>query len=271
MDKLFDLVTDPYDRKARATPALLTVLPVVVPLVCQFGTKNPILTGILGVLGTCGAIYAAASIARGRGKLLEEVLVKEWGGLPTTIILRHRDTFLEGGTKRRYHLDALQRLGIQLPTAKEEAADDAAADDSYRSVGRRLRELTREDKKLLLKENIAYGFHRNMLAMKGVGVILSIIGVIYGLALAGAIKLDPVEFDIHGLLPPGLSGGLTLLVSLAMLAAWLGYFNKAQVRAMGYTYAERLLEKLAGLPRLRGRPAGPAAHPANAAPGAPNP
>ena len=258
MDKILDLVTDPYDRKARATPALLTVLPVVAPLVCQFGAKNPVLTGIVGVLGTCGAIYAAASIARGRGKLLEESLVKEWGGMPTTILLRHCDSHLESGTKRRYHLDALVRLGIQLPTAVQEEADPAAADDAYRSVARRLRELTREDKKLLLKENIAYGFHRNMLAMKGIGIFLSILGVIYGLALAGAINLDPFAFDVHGLLPPGLSGGLTLLVSLAMFAAWIGYFNKAQVRVMGNVYAERLFEKLATLPKQRGKgPASP--------------
>lgn len=251
MDKIFDLLTDPYDRKARATPALLTMLPVVVPLVCQFGAKNPLLTSIFGVLGTCGAIYAAASIARGRGKLLEEKLVKEWGGMPTTILLRHSDSWLENGTKKRYHLDALERLGIELPTAVEEAADPAGADDAYRSVSRHLRELTREDKKLLLKENIAYGFHRNMLAMKEVGIFLSVLGIIYGLALAGTIKLSPFEFDIHGLLPPGLSGGLTLLISLTMFASWIGYFNKAQVRAMGNVYAERLFEKLATLPKRR--------------------
>lgn len=254
MDKFLDLVTDPYARKARATPALLTVLPLVVPLICQFGSHNPVLTGILGLFGTCGAIYAAASIARGRGKLLEERLVKEWGGLPTTILLRHRDDFFDRVTKNRYHLDALVRLGIQMPTEAEELADPIAADDVYRSVGRRLRELTRGDKKLLLAENIAYGFHRNMLAMKGVGIFFCFVGIIYGLVLAGALKLDPLSFDLHGLLPPGLSGGLTLLVSLALLAAWFGYFNKAQVRAMGNVYAERLFEKLASLPKLRGRP-----------------
>lgn len=254
MDKLLDLVTDPYDRKARATPALLTVLPLVVPLVCQFGAKNPILTGILGVLGSCGVIYAAASIARGRGKLLEDNLVKEWGGMPTTILLRHRDDFFDSGTKKRYHLDALVRLGIHMPTAAEELADPVAADDVYRSVARRLREVTREDKKLLLKENIAYGFHRNTLAMKGVGIFNCLVGIIYGLALAGAVKVDPLSFNIHGLLPPGLSGGLTLLVSLALLTAWLGYFNRNQVRAMGNVYAERLFEKLASLPKLRGKP-----------------
>lgn len=253
MDKILDMVADPYDRKARATPALLTVLPVVAPLVCQFGTKSPVLTGILGGLSTCGAIYAGANIARGRGKLLEESLVKEWGGMPTTILLRHRDNYLESGTKKRYHLDALVRLGIQLPTAAEEKVDPAAADDAYRSVARRLRELTREDKKLLLKENIAYGFHRNMLAMKGIGIFFSILGVIYGLALAGAIKLAPFAFDLYRLLPPSLPGGLTLLVSLAMFAAWIGYFNKAQVRAMGNVYAERLFEKLATLPKQRGK------------------
>lgn len=258
MDKILDLVTDPYERKARATPALLTILPVVVPLVCQFGSKNPILTAIVGLFGTCGAIYAGASIARGRGKLLETELVKEWGGLPTTIILRHRDSHYDAETKRRYHLDCLQRLGMRMPTAEEEAADPTAADQIYAGVTRKLREATRADKGLLFKDNIAYGFHRNMLGLKPIGILASIVGMIYGLILAGAIALDPPSINVHSLASPGLRGGLSFLVGFGMLLTWLWYFNRRQVRVIGTAYAERLFEKLPGQKKLPGSGKSPA-------------
>jgi hypothetical protein len=253
MEKLLDLVTDPYERKARVTPSLLVVLPILIPLVCQFGAKNATLTAILSLIGGCGVVYAGASISRGRGKKIEEKLVRQWGGLPSTIVLRHRDTFFDSVTKRRYHADCGSKLGIKMPTTEEEFSDPTAADDIYLGVGRRLRELTREDKKLLLKENIAYGFHRNMLAMKDIGVFLSVCGLIYGLVLAQFVTLKPVGLNPSSLLDPGLPAVITLLFSILMLVAWLTYFNADQVRRMGFVYAERLFERLSSLPKLRAK------------------
>lgn len=100
MRALFDLLTDPYDRQARATPALMVVLPLLLPLVAHYGLKHPALTAVLAVLSSCGAVYTLSSIARGRGKTLETKLIAKWGGLPTTIALRHRDTHLDSVTKR---------------------------------------------------------------------------------------------------------------------------------------------------------------------------
>ncbi len=100
MTTIFELVKDPYERKARVVPGLLVALPLLVPLLCVYGAKHPVLTGVIGLLGGCGAIYALASVARGRGKKLEELLVKKWGGMPTTIALRHRDNFLDSVSNR---------------------------------------------------------------------------------------------------------------------------------------------------------------------------
>lgn len=72
---LIELFKDPYERKARLTPGLLVALPVLVPLVCVYGPRHPVLTAVVGLLGGCGALYALASIARGRGKKLEEGVV----------------------------------------------------------------------------------------------------------------------------------------------------------------------------------------------------
>jgi hypothetical protein len=70
-DNIFELVKDPYERKARVIPGLLVALPLLVPLLCVYGAKHPVLTGVIGLLGGCGAIYALASVARGRGKKLK--------------------------------------------------------------------------------------------------------------------------------------------------------------------------------------------------------
>ena len=56
MTTIFELVKDPYERKARIVPGLLVALPVLVPLLCVYGAKNPVLTGVIGLLGGCGAI-----------------------------------------------------------------------------------------------------------------------------------------------------------------------------------------------------------------------
>lgn len=242
---------DPYEQKARVFPGLLVVLPLLVPLLWIFGPKNPILTALLGLIASCGAIYALASIARGLGKRLEEKLVERWGGMPTTLILRHRDSFLDSVSKSRYHNDIRLKLGVTLPGAAEELADPIAADDMYIGATRQLREMTRgKSHALLLKENIAYGFHRNMLAVRPIGVLISLAGVLLGLVLSKAIQLRPLVIDFSNLADPGLAGGVTLAVAAALLMSW-SYFTEASVKRMGYVYAERLFESLRSLPTKR--------------------
>lgn len=253
MTSIFELVKDPYERKARVIPGLLVALPLLVPLLCVYGPKHPVLTSVMALLGGCGAIYALASVARGRGKRLEEALVKGWGGMPTTIALRHRDAFLDSVSKQHYHTAITVKLGIAMPTAQEETTDPAKADDIYVGATKRLRELTRGDKQLLLKENIAYGFHRNMLAMKPVGMLVCLFGIAYGLLIAKVLQVTSPHFVPVNLADPGLAAGLTLLISLALLVAWLFYFDSEAVRRMGFVYAERLFECLSSLPSVTPR------------------
>lgn len=234
-------VRDPYERKARMAPGLLVVLPLLVPVLWIFGPKNPYVTALLGLISSCGAIYGLASIARGRGKRLEERLVREWDGMPSTRMLRHRDDFLDQVSKARYHDDIRRKLGIAIPTSAGEAADPAAADAAYIAAARALRERTRSKAHgLLLKENIAYGFHRNMSAMRPFGFVSSMLGMGVGVVLSKTVQLHPFDVDFDRLTA---AGGITFVVSLALLLAWL-YFTHDAVRRIGYVYAERLLESL---------------------------
>ena len=78
------------------------------------------------------------------------------------------------------------------------------ADDTYVGATKRLRELTRSNKQLLLKENIAYGFHRNMLAMKPVGIVSCLLGIVYALIIAKILQVAPPIFTQYTLLIRGL-------------------------------------------------------------------
>ena len=247
MDTILKLFKDPYERKARAYPGLLVILPVLVPIVSVHGAENPVLTAIAGLVFGCGAIYAVASVARGRGKALEEKLIAKWGGMPTTIALRHRDNFLDSVSKRRYHDAIREKLGIAIPTPEEETEDTVKADDIYVGATRRLRELTRNNKELLLEENIAYGFHRNMVAMKPVGIVICFIGIAYGMLISPVVQATPPYFNLELITTPGLAAGLTLAISVTLLLSWILYFNKAAVKRIGFSYAERLFECLESL------------------------
>lgn len=271
MRALFELLTDPYDRQARATPALMVVLPLLLPVVARYGLKHPALTAILAVMSSCGAIYTLSSIARGRGKELETKLVAAWGGLPTTIALRHRDKHLDSVTKRGYHEAIDSKLGIKMPSAQEEQLDPEAADEAYKAAGVKLRELTRNDKKLLLKENIAYGFHRNMVAMKPIGILVCVVALVYCALLSKAIGMHAPYVNVEALADPGIAAGVGLLVATAMLGFWLLHFRKDVVKTFGYAYADRLFESIAtvkAVPKKRNRAtskaggdAEPATHP----------
>ena len=239
--------TDPYERKARLLPGLLVVAPTVVALATQFGAKNAVLGAAVGIVGSCGGVYGLASIVRAKGKELEERLVAKWGGMPTTLALRHRNSFLDNVSKQRYHELITRKLGISMPTASEEAADPAKADDTYIGATKRLRELTRGDRGLLFKENISYGFHRNLLAMKPTGILLCLLASIYGLIEAGVIHGHSPYVIPERLGKLNISAGITLLVSFAFLATWILYVTSSSVRRIGFAYAERLFERLASL------------------------
>lgn len=240
---------DSYERKARVFPALLVALPLLVPLVLTLGLRNPLLTATLGLASCCGVVYAIASVARGLGKRLETKLVARWGGMPTTLILRHRDPFLDPVTTQRYHAEIRSRLSIELPGPTEEAADPMAADNAYVGATRHLRELTRGNShSMLLKENIAYGFHRNMLAMRPIGTFTSVLGIAIGLVLSGVLHITASGFQLDGIASVKPTGAMTVGISLAIFAAWF-YFTEDAVRRMGYVYAERLFESLKTLPR----------------------
>jgi hypothetical protein len=238
-----------YARNARLKPALLASLPVGL-LALGYGLKSSVLLGALyGPLAAVGFTYLLAHLTRDFGVRKQEELFRCWGAKPSVIKLRHRDISLNSHTRARYHQRATELLGKQLPTAKEEEADPAAADALYEAYSNVLLERTRNTKtfRLLFEELISYGFRRNLLGIRSVGFPLCAICLIVevGLLVRGFQSTGDVE-TTKGIFA-GLDGFLVICWWFVITPGW--------VRRAADAYAERLLAASESLKEESGRAA----------------
>lgn len=194
---------DSYSRIARIYPALLTLAPVIWttmalhPELATDGAGKAIVAGTSFI----GGLTLLSVMARSLGKRVEKRLNATNGTWRTTIVLRHRDTTIDSYTKRRYHkrINELCK-DFALPTADEEAQNPQDADARYRSATKRLIEFRRDAKyRLLHKENALYGFRRNLLGLKPIGILVILLAIV--LSLLGWFHGAPSSLsDIHALL-----------------------------------------------------------------------
>lgn len=237
---------DAYGRQARLYPALFTFLPAIVFAAALFpslllGSVGP---ALVAVAVACGAIFLLADVARSRGRRLEPLLRREWGGWPTTIWLRHGSDHLPAPTRARYHAHLAANIpGLSFPTEHEEASDPTAADAMYSSAIEWLKERARGDA-LVERENASYGFRRNMLGMKPVGIAIALLSIVGGLLIAAsherqnATILAFIRSAVSGT-PATIFGSITL--SIVVLIIWLFVVNRSWVRDAGNAYARALL------------------------------
>ena len=247
IDDVVSKVTDPYERQARLYPALLGLLPLLAMIGLLYAPAATALAGIVTVAVSCGGLYFMTSVCREFGKRLEDRLYSEWGGKPSTQLLRHRDRTIESVTKLRYHAFLAGKIGQAFPDSEQETQNPEKADDLYQSGVRWLLNHTRPDdtKKfdLLFKENISYGFRRNALGIKPLGVTITVgclLWVVVRQVLIFFASAHPFnDIGVLWRLPENVAA--SLMASVAMLAAWLFFFTKATVRTAAFTYAEALL------------------------------
>lgn len=182
-----------------------------------------------------------AQISRQLGKALEEHLYSEWGGRPSTQLLRHSNATIESATKARYHAFLAKSTGQTFPTADQETKDPKAADETYQSAVRWLLNRTRDQARfdLLFKENISYGFHRNTLGLKPFALVVA-----FGCAFFVLVKYDLVAsagWNDASLAALPDAAWLSLIVSLVAIGIWTVFIRKQAVKVAAFTYAEMLL------------------------------
>jgi hypothetical protein len=236
-------ITDRYDRSARLYPALLVIVPATVLVVSLAGPSQPFLTAVLSVLGFCGASFALSRAGRNAGLRLEDDRFKKWGGPPTTQLLRHRDERIDSYTKARFHSVLGKGIKQSLPTKESETLNPEEADQMYRAATTWLKERTRDTKKydLVFKENIAYGFHRNALGLRPIGLTVAVACVVFIFLKCKVIAFTPPYFSIASLEGMDLPSVVTILISFGMILLWVFAFNESALMRTSFAYAIRLL------------------------------
>lgn len=226
---------DRYTCQARLLPSIIVLLPAWLGIAAWFPIEEA-----TKVFAATAVVYLAlaalvAQLGRDLGKRKEPSLFAEWGGSPTTQLLRHANTMLPSHLRLRYHEKLSTLCGVALPSCNAESANPAAADSVYDTCVRVLRERTRDRKeyRLVFSENVNYGFRRNLWGMKPAAVVVALLG----LAGAGArICTDTVV----GQAPPS-TALVGVLVSALLLTWWVARITPSWVRLAAEAYAERLL------------------------------
>jgi hypothetical protein len=228
---------DPYSRQARLQPALIVVVPAAILIVVWFPALWSVWGLVLTVASSCGVTLLLSQIARDRGKRLEPELYGSWGGKPSVAMLRHADDRVDENTKARYRAFLASRLpDLKLPSLSEEQADPARADRAYESVTAWLLTQTHDTKTfgLLLRENISYGFRRNLWGLKPIGFVIAL-----SCACASTAALAYNSVVLSELLPPQVVIVTATTWILGLL--WIAWITPSWVRIAADAYGRQLL------------------------------
>lgn len=236
---------DHYVISARVKPAFFVVLPLAVTAMAWWPHAKELGGAILAFLVSFGVIGFLSSLISNHGSKLQARLFTEWGGAPTTMLLRHSDQTLDKYTKERYHRQLEELIhGLKMSTWDEELADPVNADACYMSATNFLREHTRDKKQypMIYSDNVAYGYARNLLSMKELGVISSALALIFNTLLIyqqfQGTKVGLLTIDMLNEL--WIKGG-SFVVCLIMLFLFVAVVTEEYVRLRAVRYAASLL------------------------------
>lgn len=242
-------LVDRYSVRARLIPGLMLILPLLCWLISTYGPDTPLLTSLLTLFAACGAPFLLSNFVRTYGLKAQSSLIQAWGGMPTTLILRHKNTYLPTPLKKQRHSQIEQLFSIKMPSPEEELESLQSADEHYRSATQLLIAATRDTQKfpLVFKELISYGFNRNCFGVRWFGctVALAVLGLT-GMQ-SGVLTATDLQAALKAVKETTLGQGLTATVSTLMAMIWIAHFSAKTVSLSGYSYAERLLESLTSL------------------------
>lgn len=225
---------DSYGLYARAYPVYITIAPIVLvvfPLLPE---------GYDWKLGGASAIvllpfsYLCRQIGGVMGKKLEKRLWMKWGGPPTTRFLRHHNDEVSANTRDRAHAK-FRRLGFHVPSREEEERDPRGTDAFYESCIDELRARTRDSKRFprVFQELKAYGFWRNIFALRYCGLTLTVVS--FSICLIKGIYGWRID-------KPDASALVPALMNIGLILFWLFWCTEDAVRIAADRYARFLLE-----------------------------
>lgn len=234
---MFNKAFDIYSWRARILPLFIVVMPLVVA--AAIWLPQPTLLTRLGsfTLVPLGLGMLFSQVGRDLGFKKQSQLWDKWGGCPTIQRLRHCNSEINPKLRDRHHRKLKSLVpDLFIPSKEEEEKDPVVADQIYDVGMRYLMSQTRDRKQypLIFKENVSYGFRRNLWALKPFGIAFNILCI--GSASAYIWHGWKVS---HSISPEHLVVGL---LSLGFVIFWLVWITHSWVRIPSEAYAIQLLE-----------------------------
>lgn len=232
MSKLQNFFSDDYDRETLLIPSIAVILTAIV-VGTILGLNVSLLFGfvVMGVELASVVMWLLASSVREKGKMLEANLFPD--GMPTTdaLRLRHSSGF-ETVTRR----DLLQKVtGITLLTKRQELANPEEADDRIKYAVDSARERMRDPKKFMLlrRELKSYGQWRNLVAIRQLGLGISLLSV-----TVAALVIYLSQPADRGL------PSLALMIAVLGSLYWIFVTSPGRVSVAAHRYKEQFFKSL---------------------------
>lgn len=229
---------DEYERKARLIPGLLAVVPVALVAVGIGWDKYPAVAVASGLVVGAGAGYLLTVLVRDLGRRAEPKLWKSWGGPPTSTLLSLRTTVTNDKLRDDWRNAVVELTGVRLLNRAAEMDSPEEADQLIDSAVRQILYLgQRAEYPVLARENIQYGFERNLYGFRWVGRGLAAASVA---ALVGVLATSPEALGDVQVSPTAVTS--MLILDLCVLAGWLVLPSATRTRSAGERYANALLQ-----------------------------
>ncbi|MGL5642799.1 MAG: hypothetical protein ACRDDM_11040 [Paraclostridium sp.] len=231
---------DEFTINTRIMPGLVIMLPVII-----WGISKGIIDGNSLKENTVYLfmftifIVILSYYSRICGRNVEKKLFKKLGGMPTTIILRHSDNFIDSKTKHRYHkiLNSVIK-DVNIPENIGAELKNINSDDEYKSAVNWLRNNANDNRDkypMVYNELKNYNFTRNLYGLKRVGLaIYFFVGVWEG------IRIE--SFNIMDLLIKPYPEYLSIIIMIIGALVVMMIARKKNVKERAYDYAKALIE-----------------------------
>ena len=225
-----------YERATQLGPAMTVLAPVTIFALAlvRAGSAEDLIRSGAGIAVTAGLHLIVMRTVRDRGGVVQRRLWRDWGGSPT--VQRLRWSGQPARAVERLHRRVRSMTGVALPSAEEEAADPADADDVYKDAVARMREMTRDHARFprVYSELVQYGTARNLYGMRPAGLSVAAVVLVLVAVLAALMLLQVLTVNWWSL---GIAGAGALILG----SIWLLRITPAYVRPAADRYADALL------------------------------
>jgi hypothetical protein len=230
---------DRYSLFARVNPVLIFILPIIIIAIAYSVDISSYLPFLSSIGLSIALAYFLSNISRELGKKKERELWNKWGGIPTSQILDYENDIIDKVTKNRYHHTMMSLI-------RETSRDDIQTENKddrfevYKTWTKYIIEETRNIKKypLIFKENIAYGFRRNLWAMKNPELVL------LSIVIVGNYLYNTVQYGCKNFIHYPLSFYISEFILIFLVFVWIFVITKEWIKTQAFTYAERLMEAI---------------------------